>query len=223
MRMLRLLILIPAFSAVAADVISVGAFRSVALSNGGHVIVRHGAVQRVSILKGNRRCTQIRLAEGQRLVIDNHGSRRECPRHERIQIEVVTPNLSAVSVSHGGTLQTLGAFPAQASIDAAVEQGGRIDIRSIAADSVNASVYSGGGIFTTSRKTLSATVQSGGAITYWGDVKDVKELVRDGGVVQRGEAEDAQKPLSEFGGGLPEIPPLPPLPPLPAIPPNHGA
>lgn len=133
-------------SGAAQTVIPVGEFRSVELHDGGDVIVRHGRTQRVTILTGNLRYTRVGLADGQRLVIDN--CRPECPRNYRLQIEVITPEISAVSVSDGGTVQSLGAFPAQAAIEADVEQGGTIDIRSIAAEAVDASVYSGGRIFT---------------------------------------------------------------------------
>jgi hypothetical protein len=182
------LVLIVAPSAAAETVIPVGTFRSVEVSNGGHVVVRHGAVQRVTLVEGDLQCARVRLGDGQRLVIDHtHG----CSRGHRLLVEVVTPQLSGVSVSHGGSVQALGAFPDQGAIEAAVEQGGSIDIRSIAADDVEASVYSGGRILITSRKTLAATVESGGVITYWGDVEDVKKSVRDGGSVKRGTAADA--------------------------------
>jgi hypothetical protein len=198
------------FSSGAQTVIPVGHFRSVALQNGGDVILRHGPAQRVTVLKGSARCTQIRVVEEQ-LEIDNHNG--DCPRHERIQIEVVTPQLVGVSVTSGGLLRSIGTFPVQLELAAAVEQGGTIDVRSIAADDVAASVYSGGRIFTSPRKTLAATVLSGGGITYWGDVR-VRKSVRDGGVVSRGAAEDAGKPLSEWNLAPPPIPPLPPTPPI---------
>jgi hypothetical protein len=41
-----------ASSGNAATVIPVGEFRSVTLSHGGRVVVRHGAVQRVSLIAG---------------------------------------------------------------------------------------------------------------------------------------------------------------------------
>jgi hypothetical protein len=205
-----------ASSGDAATVISVGEFRSVALRHGGRVVVRHGAVQRVSIIDGDRRCAQVHLDDGHRLVIDNSGP-KACSHDDRPQFEVVTPHLSGVSVSNGGTVQTAGAFPAQAAIDVAVEQGGTIDIRSLAADRVEASVYSGGRIFTIPRTTLAATVESGGVITYWGAVADVKKSIHHGGVVTRGAAEEADQPLSGFGSDLPAIPPLPPLPPIPPV------
>ncbi|HYI12299.1 MAG TPA: DUF2807 domain-containing protein [Thermoanaerobaculia bacterium] len=191
---------------VAQAVIPVGQFRSVELRNGGNVILRHGPVQRVTIVTGDLRSTQVRVAGGQRLVIDNSG--REHRRGHKLQVEVITPGIGAVSVSNGGTLQTLGTFPGQTAIHAEVEQGGMIDIRSIAADAVEASVDSGGRILTNPRNTLAATVTSGGAITYWGDPR-VEKSVRHGGVVVKGTPADAGKPLSELNPGLSPVPPVP--------------
>jgi hypothetical protein len=212
MRTLTLLtIAVLSTTAVAQTNIPVGPFRAVELTHGGHVIVRHGPVQRVTLLTGDTRYTQVRL-DGQRLVIDKCAAK--CPRGYRMQVEVITPQLSAAAVSNGGTLQIAGAFPAQAAIEAEVEQGGMVDIRAIAADAVDASVHSGGRIFTTPRETLTATIQSGGAITYWGSAR-VRSSVRDGGVVMRGTPEDAGKPLSEWAPPVPPIPPVAPIPPQP--------
>jgi hypothetical protein len=186
-------------------------FRSVELHDGGNVIVRHGQTQRVTILMGDARYTRVRLAGGQRLVIEK--CQPECPSRYQHQVEVITPEISAISVSNGGTVQSVGAFPVQASIAAAVEQGGTIDIRSIHADAVDASVDSGGRIFTTPRETLAATIVSGGGITYWGDPR-VKRTVRDGGAVARGTRADADKPLSELIGPLAAIPQIAHIPPL---------
>src|SRR5687768_113955 len=117
MRSLRLLMFVvlattvPASSGAAQTVIPLGQFRSVELHNGGNVLLRHGPTQRVTLLTGSLQCTQVRLADGQRLVINNDGHGRDCGRHERLRIEVITPELSAVSVSNGGTLQSIGAFP----------------------------------------------------------------------------------------------------------------
>lgn len=198
----------------AQTVIPVERFRSVELQNGGRVTVRHGATQRVTILKGNPRTTRIRVAEGQRLVIEN--CKPDCRHTDRMEIEVITPAIAALSVSNGGTVQSAGAFPAQAAIKAAVEQGGAVDIRSISADSVDAAVDSGGRIFTAPRATLTAAVASGGIITYWGNVS-VRRTIRGGGVVTQGDPADAGKPLSEWDPTFLPVPPLPPLPPLPPI------
>jgi|SRR5687767_8482241 len=212
MRTLRLLALITlSMTAAAQTVIPLQPFRSIELHNGGNVTVRHGPAHRVTMLAGDPRYTDVRVERGH-LVIGS--DRQACPRGYRLQVEVVTPELSEVSVFNGGTLQLAGAFPAQASITATVEQGGTIDIRSIATDAVAASIESGGGIFTTARRALAATINSGGAVTYWGDPR-VEKNVRDGGVVQQGKTADADKPLSEMNPRMPLIAPIPPVPPIP--------
>jgi Putative auto-transporter adhesin, head GIN domain len=217
MRTLRLLAVTALLttSGAAQTAIPVERFESVALHNGGNVVVRHGPVQRVTIVTGDSRTTHISVDRRQ-LVIE-HRHVRGHSRDHRLEVEVITPQVTAVSVSNGGTLRTAGAFPAQAAIDAHVEQGGRIDIRSIPADAVFASVYSGGGIFTNARQALTAKITSGGSITYWGDAR-VQKTVRDGGAVRRGKDADADKPLPEFGPLAP--PPVAPLAPVPPVPPH---
>lgn len=162
--------------------IPVGHFRSVELNDGGVVEVLHGPTRRVTILTGDVRPGRVRV-DGERLVISGGRAMR---------IKVVTPEISGAYVLNGGTLYTDGAFPAQAAIEARVEQGGTIDIRSIPAAAVTASVDSGGRIFTHPGETLAATIRSGGVVTYWGDVR-VTKSIRDGGVVQRGTPADSGK------------------------------
>ena len=206
-----------AVSAAAQTVVPVGHFRSVELQHGGNVVVRHGPVQRVTILAGDPRYTRVRLAGKDRLVIDRSG--QKCPRGYRVHVEVITPEVGALAVSNGGTLQTAGAFPPQAALDAAVEQGGTLDVRALTADAVDATVFSGGRILASPRSALSATITSGGMITYWGDPQ-VSKRVRDGGAVQRGRSADAGRPLSELNPAL-GVEIIPPLPPVPPVPPRH--
>ncbi|HJQ40345.1 MAG TPA: DUF2807 domain-containing protein [Thermoanaerobaculia bacterium] len=170
-------------SAAAQTVVPVGPFRSVELQNGGHVTVRYAATQRVTLLSGSPRCARVRVDDGQRLVINNTGCHGD---HQRLEVEVLTPVVAAAAVSNGGRLETDGAFPAQAELEVHVEQGGMLDVRAIAADVVDASVDSGGRIFTHARRTLTANVYSGGGITYWGDPR-VTQSVQDGGAVMRGD------------------------------------
>jgi hypothetical protein len=74
-------------------------------------------------------------------------------------------------------------------------------------------VYSGGRIFARPGTALSADVEQGGNITYWGDAA-VKSSIRHGGVVERGTAADADKLLVELMG--PQfVEPLAPVPPVP--------
>src|SRR5262245_42039639 len=59
----------------AQTVVSVAPFRSIELHDGGQIILRHGATQRVTLLKGNADCPQFTIADGGRLVIDKYKGR----------------------------------------------------------------------------------------------------------------------------------------------------
>ena len=179
-------------------------FRSVTLGEGGHAVIRYGAEQRVTLVEGD---ADIRV-DGTRLRI---GKCRDCPRRSRPTIEIVTPVLDAVAVDDGGRLTLEGDFPRQAQLAAAVSNGGAIDVRPLAADRVTAAVAQGGMIFARPMQRLYAAVTQGGAITYWGE-PEVQSAIDHGGVVQRGRAADAHRPLTDMMPHPPAPPPVPPVP-----------
>jgi beta-lactamase regulating signal transducer with metallopeptidase domain len=187
-------------------------FSSVELRNGGTVTLIHGASARVTLLKGDPEQASISIRDDGRLVIDRCPT--HCPRNHEFQVEVATPALAAIAVAEGGTIQSRGEFPPQAEIGLEVSQGGTIDLRSMAVANVTASVASGGRIFVKPASALSAEVEQGGVITYWGDAV-VRSSIRHGGVVAEGIAADANKSLAELGPRSP--PPPPPVPPAPAV------
>ena len=191
-----------------------GPFGSVELRNGGRVNLVHGRSQSVTLLKGDPEQASISVRDDGRLVIDRCPTR--CPRNHDFEVEVVTPSLGAIAVAEGGTIQTRGEFPPQPEIDVNVSQGGTIDFRSMRVGNVTASVYSGGRIFTRPGSSLSARVEQGGNVTYWGDAV-VKSSIQYGGVVVDGRPSDADKPLAELIGPK-HIEPLAPIPPVPAVP-----
>jgi hypothetical protein len=201
---------------IAQTVVPLAPFGSVELRDCGKVILHHGPVQRVTLLKGSPDYTQVTIAGGDRLVIDK--CRNKCPRGYELEIEIVTPDIAGISSAEGGTIESRGNFPRQAEIKVAVSNGGRIDIRSMTVDSVTASVDQGGRIFTKPQSTMIASVRQGGSITYWGDA-EVISSVQHGGVVTKGTAAEADKPLSDFGPSLPSVPPspIPPLSPIQAV------
>ncbi len=190
-------------------------FSSVELRNGGSVNLIHGQSQRVTLLRGDAGQASITIRDDGRLVIDRCPTR--CPRNHDFEVEVVTPALVAIAVAEGGTIQARGDFPPQSEIGVGVSHGGTIDIRSMTVANVTASVYSGGRIFSRPGTFLSAGVEQGGIITYWGDPV-VQSSVPNRGVVARGTAADADRLLGELGPQLlSPIPPTPAIPPVPAI------
>lgn len=189
-------------------------FSSVELRNGGKVNLVHGQSQDVSLLKGDPEQASITIRDDGRLVIDRCPT--HCSRNHEFEVTVVTPALTAIGVAEGGTIQSRGEFPPQPEIDVGVNNGGTIDIRSMPVANVTASVYSGGRIFTRPGTALSAKVEQGGNITYWGDAV-VKSSVQHGGVVVRGTAADADKLLAELMVPM-FIEPVAPTPPVPVVP-----
>ena len=175
--------------AAAQTVVPVAAFKSIQLRGGGEVRLRHGPVQRVTILEGSTAYTTIALKNDDRrrnpdqLVID--ACNRNCPRNYKLKVEIVTPDLTAAAVAGGGAIRTVGGFPAGDTLAVAVNGGGHIDVRSARTDTVAAAVNGGGTIFAQPRASLAAAIRGGGEIRYWGN-PSVVTSVQGGGVVKRG-------------------------------------
>jgi hypothetical protein len=161
--------------------VSVGPFDSVELRGGGHVTLRYGATERVTLLAGSTQFTRFTIEDGDKLVID--ACNDECPSHYDLQIEIVTPRLAAVAIEGGGKIETASGFPAMDMITAAVEGGGAIDLRAIDARNGTAAVTGGGKILIHADQHLTAAVNGGGSIRYSG-TSDVTTAINGGGSVQ---------------------------------------
>jgi hypothetical protein len=164
-------------------VVPVGPFQGIGLNGGGHVVLKHGAVQRVVLLKGSTQYTRITIEHGKSLQIDACNER--CPNNYDLEIEITTPDVSALAVNGGGEIEARAGFPHQRELAVAVHGGGDIDLRAIAADSVSAAVHGGGDISVHADKTLNAAVNGGGDVTYWGH-PEVNSAIRGGGDVSSG-------------------------------------
>ncbi|MEI9989279.1 MAG: DUF2807 domain-containing protein [Rhizomicrobium sp.] len=171
-----------AVPATAATVVPVAKFDQVHLRGGGHVVLRHGDVQRVTLLKGSTQFTTFTIRDGKEL--DIAACNADCPHHYELEIEIVTPDISAAAVDGGGAIDTAGAFPAQGNFAAAVHGGGAIDVHAISAGTVEAAVHGGGSVAVTATAMLTAAVHGGGEITYRGHPQ-VTQAVAGGGSVER--------------------------------------
>jgi hypothetical protein len=168
--------------AIAQTTVPLAHFNSIELHGGGHVVLRHGAQQRVTILQGSTQYTRLAIEESGKLVIDACNS--DCPTHYDLEIEIVTPDIRAVAISGGGAIESAPGFPAQGSITAAVNGGGRIDMRNVAAQTGTAAVDGGGHIELRASDHLTAAVNGGGNIRYVGNPQ-VTTAIDGGGSVQR--------------------------------------
>ncbi len=193
MHLSRLLIALPFALAATATatpapapsgtVVPVGAFRGIELRGGGHVVLRHGATQRVVLLRGSTRYTSFTIRNGHSLTIE--ACNNDCPNRYDLEIEITTPDVPALSVAGGGEIDARPGFPHQNDLAVAVHGGGDIDLRAIAADNVSAAVNGGGDLSVHADKSLSAAVNGGGDITYWGH-PEVTSAIRGGGDVSSG-------------------------------------
>jgi hypothetical protein len=175
-------------------------FNSIEVRNGGHVVLRPASTQRVNLLRGSPDYTRLGVTDGGRLVIDK--CVRKCPHGYDLEVEIFAPSFTKISIANGGRVQSRGVFPRQGELAVAASHGGTIDVRSMVADRVTASVDQGGRILTVPQAWLLAKVTQGGVITYWGDAQ-VRSSVEHGGAVNRGSAGEIDVPLSEVGSSLP--------------------
>jgi len=184
-------------------------FNSIELHNGVKAVLRYGAAQRVTLVKGSADITQIAVT-GERLVIDK--CHDKCPRGYQFEVEIVTPFATSLSVHNGGVLESRGNFPLHTALSLAVAQGGTLDARAIPSHSISAAVNQGGRILARPQLTMTAAVSNGGVITYWGDPQ-VTSSTQHGGVVSKGEASDADKPLSDYEAPMCPLSPVTPVAP----------
>jgi hypothetical protein len=168
---------------LATEVVPVSSFRGVELRGGGNVTVVPGATQRVTILEGSSQFTRIHVENDGRLRIDTCNA--QCPRQYRLRVEIQSPRVPDLAVNGGGTIATNGGFPAQSHLSAAVNGGGKVDARSLDAESVSAAVNGGGELLVRPRSTLSAAVNGGGHVRFWGN-PTVSSAIHGGGSVSPG-------------------------------------
>lgn len=179
---LTALAVLAAAAPVAAQTpVSVPSFDSIQLRGGGRVTVRHGATQRVTLVRGSQEMTRFTVDREGQLRID--ACVRSCRNYD-LAVEIVTPDVDAVAIHGGGSIRTEGYFPDPGSFAVAISGGGQIDTRSIAPANVAAAINGGGTIRTNARRTLSVAINGGGSVTYDGRPQ-LTTAIQGGGTVHR--------------------------------------
>ena len=166
----------------AAEVVPLAHFDGVGLRGGGRVTLKFGPEQKVTLLKGSTQYTRFRIEHGGGLSIDACDD--NCPSHYDLEIEIVSPNISAIAVEGGGSIKAEGSFPARGRLAVAISGGGEIDARAEPANAVDAAVNGGGAIKVAATGQLNAAVNGGGEIVYWGNPR-VSQAVSGGGAIRR--------------------------------------
>ena len=169
----------PAF---AATPVQVGHFDQIELHGGGHVTVRHGAQQSVTLVKGSTDVTKFEIHDGNKLIIYACTGTCSMENYE-LAIEIVTPDLAGAAIHGGGDIVAEGTFPTRDNFAAAIHGGGDVDMLAISAATVEAAVHGGGDIHVTATKQLTAAVEGGGDISYRGNPQ-VTNAIHGGGSVE---------------------------------------
>ena len=168
---------------LAAEVVPVPQFQTIQLRGGGSVTVRPGPVQRVTLLEGSREFTTFRMERDGKLTID--ACNRQCPRNYSLRIDVQSPSVPNVAIMGGGAIVAAAGFAPQSQLSAAINGGGNIDLRSLAAHNVSAAINGGGNINLRSvaARNVNAAINGGGRILA-GKPSALSVAVRGGGEVR---------------------------------------
>ncbi|HKD21694.1 MAG TPA: DUF2807 domain-containing protein [Rhizomicrobium sp.] len=162
-------------------VVSVPPFDSVELRGGGHVTLRYGDTQRVTLVRGSAQVTRFAIEDGRKLSID--ACEDNCPSDYDLEVEIVTPRITGAAVTGGGKIVGESGFPAQGQIVAAVDGGGNVDLHAIDTETAQAAVSGGGHILVHADRELTAAVNGGGSIRYTGKAA-VTSAINGGGSIE---------------------------------------
>jgi len=177
------LCLIVSAPALAATDLSLAPFAAIDTHGGGKVILHHGTIQRVTVIKGDLKVSSVSVRDGT-LTLD------PCPnscwfQSPELVVDVVSPNVQALSAHGGGSIEAAGPFPNQPHLAVSAHGGGWIDARAIPVEAVAASVHGGGSIKVNALATLAADAHGGGSISYIGNPHNVASSIHGGGSVSR--------------------------------------
>jgi hypothetical protein len=171
-----------AMPADAATELDLAGFEAVSLEGGGRVVLRHGPKQAVRILRGDATVSSFEVRNRGSLEI--RACENRCPSNYKLEVEITAPDIDAIAVTGGGSIEMASGFPAKRSIALAVTGGGAIDTRPVNVRQVAAAVDGGGSIRTWASGNLAASIRGGGAIQYRGE-PTLATSVRGGGTVTR--------------------------------------
>lgn len=182
MRLAPLLAVLAIAPAVASaeTVVPVAKFTGVELHGGGAINIRQGAVQRVTLVRGDPAVATFEVNSRGRLIVSP--CRGFCWGSHHLEVDIETPDLNAAEIHGGGHIVAKGAFTPQSAVSVAIHGGGDIDLRDVPAQSASAAIHGGGKISVAAQNSLDAEIYGGGAIRYAGH-PTVSSSIHGGGSV----------------------------------------
>jgi hypothetical protein len=174
--------LILAGAAFAGTDVKLAPFSGISVHGGGHVVLRHGTVQRVTVIKGDLAKADLHVSGN---TLDISPCRTMCWGHIEFEVEIVSPKIDAIEAHGGGAVEAEGQFPKQPVLHVQAHGGGAIDTRAIPAETVNAEAHGGGAIEVQAISAINAQAFGGGAINYTGNPPHVAAQANGGGSISK--------------------------------------
>jgi hypothetical protein len=169
-------------SAFAGTNLNFPAFTGIAVHGGAHVALRHGAVQRVTVIKGDLSKANLHMSGN---TLDISPCKNWCWNVKEFEVEIVSPKIEAIEAHGGGAVDATGDFPKQSALSIQAHGGGAIDTRAIPAETVNAEAHGGGAIRVKALAAITAEAHGGGNITYAGNPAHVAVQTHGGGAINK--------------------------------------
>lgn len=157
-------------------------FSGINAHGGAKVVLHHGTVQRVTVVKGDLSKADLHVS-GDALAISP--CKNWCWNVKTLEVEIVSPKIAEIEAHGGGSIKAVGDFPRQPSLKVEAHGGGAIDARAIPADAVRASAHGGGAIRVKAFTRIDAEAHGGGAITYAGNPPQVAAETHGGGAISK--------------------------------------
>jgi hypothetical protein len=157
-------------------------FTGVSAHGGAKVVLHHGTVQRVTIVKGDVSKAYLHMTGN---TLDISPCKDWCWKSQTLEVEIVSPKIDNMDAHGGGSIKAVGDFPKVPSLNVEAHGGGAIDARAVPADTVNASAHGGGAIKVKALQTINAEAHGGGAISYAGNPPHVTSQAHGGGAISR--------------------------------------
>jgi hypothetical protein len=174
--------LVLAGAAFAGNDLHFAPFSAINAHGGARVVLRHGKIQRVTILEGNIAKGDVHLS-GKTLEIS--ACRMWCVNTQTFLVEIVSPQIDVITAHTGGAVEAKGDFPKQPNLRLSAHTGGAIDAAAIPTVAVRANAHTGGAIQLKALDSIQASAYAGGMIHYSGEPAHISSSSYAGGAVGR--------------------------------------
>ncbi len=169
-------------AALAGPELKFPAITGIAVHGGAHVVLRHGNVQRVSLIQGDLAKADLHMSG---TTLDISPCKNWCYNVGKFEIEIVSPKIDNIEAHGGGALDAAGDFPRQPVLSIQAHGGGAVDVRAIPVDNVKAQAHGGGAIRIKALSSIDAQAYGGGAITFTGNPPHIASQIHGGGAISK--------------------------------------